>query len=85
MARGWESKTVEAQIETAREDAARSRGPAPTREEAEILRKKEGLLLSRTRVLQDLANARNERYRTILRDALSQLEQDLEALDNPQR
>jgi len=81
VARGWESKTVESQIETAQEDAARRRKPAPTRADAELQRKKEGLLLSRTRVQQDLAHARNEGYRKILRDALSKLEEDLAALE----
>lgn len=81
MARGWESKAVEAQIETAEGTKAKqAKGPLSPAEIA-LLRKKEGLLLSRTRVLQDLETARNHRYKKILQDALAQLESELAALE----
>ena len=81
MARGWESKTIESQIETAQDDVLKRSGPGLTRAEAELQRKKQGLVLSRTRVLKDLANARNERYRNMLKAALAKLEHDLAALE----
>ena len=81
MARGWESKTIEAQIETAREEEGKRARPALTRVEVELQRKRDGLLLSRSRVLHDLARARNERYRKMLSASLSKLEEDLAALE----
>ncbi len=80
MARGWESKTVEAQIETAEGEQRDYKRIPLNASEAEILRAREGLLLTRTRVLQDLERARHERYRQMLREALSQLERDLVCL-----
>jgi len=85
MARGWESKTIEIQIE----DAERGRGDSPVRaslkpEQLEILRKKEGLLLSQARVRRDLETARNARYQNILREALNHLERELAELEKGQ-
>jgi hypothetical protein len=82
MARGWESKTIESQIETAQDDALKRPRPVLTRVEADLQIKRQGLLLTRTRVLKDLANARNERYRNMLKAALGKLEEDLAALDS---
>jgi hypothetical protein len=80
MARGWESKSVEAQIETAEGGAGDQIKGRLSPAQADRLRKKEGLLLSRSRVLRDLETARNPRYRDILREALRHLERELEAL-----
>ena len=84
MARGWESKGVEAQIE----DAERGRA-APVRgylspEQAEICRKKEGILLSLARVRRDLETARNPRYQSILRQTLNHLLGQLTVLEKGQ-
>ncbi len=77
MARGWESKAVEAQIET-REAAG---GDAPAErldpQQLETLQKREGLLLSRARVLRDLETSQNPRYRKILQEALDYLDREL--------
>ena len=81
MARGWESKTVEIQIETAEGEHREYKKVPLSASEAEIRRTREGLLLSRTRVLRDLEKARHERHRQMLREALSQLERDLASLD----
>ena len=80
MARGWESKSVEAQIES-REDR-QSAGVAArlTLAQAETLRKKTGLLLARTRVLRDLETVQNARYRDTLNIALADLESKLAGL-----
>ncbi|HLJ14833.1 MAG TPA: hypothetical protein VKV15_10085 [Bryobacteraceae bacterium] len=83
MARGWESKSVESQIES-REQNQASRGHAQvTPEQSERLRIRESLLLSRTRVLHDLEEARNPRYRQVLRESLAFLETKLAELDKP--
>lgn len=80
MARGWESKSVESQQEEA-EERRRLAGLVPqSPEEIAREKEKESLLLSRTRVQQDLERSRNERHRGILRAALAHLEAKLAAL-----
>lgn len=81
MARGWESKSVEAQIEaTNNGDHDGSKGPMSP-EQADFLRKKEGLLLSRSRVSHDLEMARSPRYRDMLQEALRHLERELAEIE----
>jgi hypothetical protein len=81
MARGWESKSVESQIESreeSRRHAARTKVVNPM--EAERIRKRESLQMSRTRVLHDLTTANNPRYRKILEQALKHLDDKLAEL-----
>lgn len=81
MARGWESKSVESQIESreeSRRQTARTKVANPM--EAERIRKQESLQMSRTRVLHDLATANNPRYRKILEQALKHLDDKLAEL-----
>lgn len=80
MARGWESKAVEAQIETAEARAA-SNKTQRTPEEIEKARRRESLLLSRNRVLQDLQQSRDPRYQKMLNEALAHLDAQLAQLD----
>jgi hypothetical protein len=85
MARGWESKAVEAQIESAetlrgRSQAEAAHKAAHTLEKANASRKLDSLLLHRTRVLSDLTKCRDERYRKTLSDGLKYLEVQLTAL-----
>jgi hypothetical protein len=82
MARGWESKAVESQMETAANDNHDADKERLSPEQADLLRKREGLLLSRSRVLQDLEVARHPRYRDILLDALRHLETELAGLED---
>jgi hypothetical protein len=79
MARGWESKSVEAQIESAAETTSRPK-PQTSPEEIEKNRKREVLRLSRARVMHDLEVARNERYRAMLERALRDLDSQLGTL-----
>jgi hypothetical protein len=51
-----------------------------TREQLDLQRKLESLLLHRTRVLADLEKCTEERYRKTLADGLAYLEQQLTAL-----
>jgi hypothetical protein len=76
MARGWESKSVESQIESAR---ARSGTPRVhlTPEQVADERKRDGLLLQRTRILKQLEGCRDERYRKTLSEGLFYLEAQL--------
>jgi hypothetical protein len=80
MARGWESKSVESQIESAAKEIA-IREPELTPEELQILRDRENLELSRTRVKRELANSTNQRYQQMLRKALADLEAKLQKLE----
>jgi hypothetical protein len=79
MARSWEGKSIQAQIE-----AAKARHGIPTirltPEEAEMERKRESLLLHRTRIMHDLDKCNEEKYRTILTAGLAYLESRLTAL-----
>jgi hypothetical protein len=79
VARGWESKSIESQIESANRRRGESK-PRLTSEQAEVQRKRDSLLLHRTRVLSDLEKCSNERYRKTLTDGLAFLEQQLSAL-----
>ncbi len=76
MARGWESKSIEAQIESANLQRGETK-PQLTREKLDLQRKLESLLLHRTRVTADLARCTEERYRKTLADGLAYLEQQL--------
>jgi len=76
MARGWESKAVEAQ----QAEAAESRSPGKpllTPAQKVKLQEKDGLLLNRRRIAEQLENASYPRYRTMLQDALAELDQKL--------
>jgi hypothetical protein len=78
MARGWESKSVEAQIDMAEPRRTRVRPKAPSSPETlEIIRKKETILLSRTRVVRELGAAQNPRYQAVLKKALAELDAQL--------
>ena len=79
MARGWESKSIEAQIESANLRRGESK-PRLTREQIDLQSKLDSLLLHRTRVLSDLQKCTEERYRKTLADGLAYLEQQLAAL-----
>jgi hypothetical protein len=82
MARGWESKSVEAQIDMAQAHHHRSAvlENTPDPETLELIRQKESILLSRTRVLRELNTAQNPRYKAVLTKALADLDAKLSAL-----
>ena len=79
MARGWESKAVESQIEDVQ--ARQEAGPALTPEERERASKRSGLELSRRRVLHDLEATRSEVRRASLEQALAFLDEEIRKLD----
>ena len=81
MARGWESKSVEGQIDASQtgkknEGAAVNKGrhiirpPRPSRE-------KEALLLARTRLLNDIQSTENERYKLFLETSLAAVDKQI--------
>ena len=81
MARGWESKSIESQIESAESRRTQRASVRLTPEQTERQRQRESLELSRTRVLRDLAGATSARYRESLEAALRHLDEKLTALD----
>jgi hypothetical protein len=78
MARGWESKSVEAQ----QADAADRKSPGKilTSEQASRLRQLEGLRLSRQHALRQLEAARDPRRRSMLEQSLAELDRRMLAL-----
>jgi hypothetical protein len=79
MARGWESKSVEAQQAEVGEKSAKT-GARLTPEQAANAREKAGLLLSRQRVVQQLEASRDPRHRQMLEQALAELDEKLRAV-----
>lgn len=79
VARGWESKSVQGQIESAQARHGHFRVKL-TAEQAEIERKCDSLLLHRTRVMNDLENCSDSRYRKTLEGGLAFLEGQLAKL-----
>jgi hypothetical protein len=77
MARGWERKTVQAEIGLAAEPHAAPQGQAISRWTLDLQRKRESIMLSRARVMRDLENTRNPRYRAVLTKALADLDAQL--------
>ncbi|HWY21581.1 MAG TPA: hypothetical protein VNX26_10200 [Candidatus Acidoferrum sp.] len=73
MARGWESKSVELQQEDARSADEPKRHLTP--EQREIESRREGLKLSRSRILEQIQSTENPRYRKILEQALAALDE----------
>ncbi len=79
MARGWESKAVESQMESAQTES-KSSDHGPTVEQKTARRERDGLLLARSRVMQQLESSANERYRQSLQQALSELDEKIAKL-----
>jgi hypothetical protein len=79
MARGWESKSVEAQQEDAAGRTAPEK-PRLTREAAGRLREKENLRLALQSVVQQLERSHDARHRAMLEQALADLERKMQAL-----
>jgi len=82
MARGWESKAVEGQVQEFESKENRSKKLQLTRDQLEIRRKIEILLLSRSRVEKELQSSENPRYREQLVRALADLDAQLAKLKN---
>jgi hypothetical protein len=75
MARGWESKSVESQIEDAQSNAGR--GAPLTPEQREARRKLQGLELSRRRVLREIEETRSPNRKAALQQALEFLDAEI--------
>lgn len=79
MARGWESKSVEAQQEARERDSA-NRPAGVTPEEAANLDRRRTLELTRARAMADLAHATSPAHRQMLEAAIRALDDRLRGL-----
>ena len=77
MARGWESKSVESQQDSAFAARTTRMGERKTPEEIARETRRDSLMLTRTRVLHDLQTACNPRYRKQLEEALAHLDRQI--------
>ena len=80
MARGWESKAVEAQIEEKEKATAK---PVNTRTPDQIqhMMEKRTLELARAKVARELASSQNPRYAQMLQQSLDELDKKIAAID----
>lgn len=80
MARGWESKSVEAQIEAKPKFIAK---PVKTRtpDQVQHIIEKRNLELARAKVAHELASSQNPRYAQMLQRSLSELDKKIAAID----
>jgi hypothetical protein len=81
MARGWDSKSVEDQIDAANAEKSQKSRPRITADEREQMARRSGLLLARAKTLKDLEAAHDPRYRGMLERALADLDAQLAQTD----
>jgi hypothetical protein len=82
MARGWESKSVEEQMELAKSDRASQKSEKLSPQQLAVARKRETLLLSRKQVLAQLQASRSPVHRSMLEKALAELDKQLQQPDS---
>jgi len=80
MARGWESKSIEDQINASEDRKAAAAKRARTPEDIARDTRRQGLLLSRSKIVSDIENARDDRHRDALRQALDYIDAQIHAL-----
>jgi hypothetical protein len=78
MARGWESKSVESQMDAAEDRRAAAQQAKINEDELRLQRERESIELSKVRILRELEAARHPRHREQLAAALAHLEHQLE-------
>jgi hypothetical protein len=84
MARGWESKSVESQVEDKnRRESGSARRQASTAEARARAERKGTLELARARLRADFSASKVPAHRTMLQEALAALDREIAALDGP--
>jgi hypothetical protein len=81
MAKGWESKSVESQVQDSQSKGRTKRSEVLTPLQIDTRRRREVLILSRARVERDLQVSQDQRYRDLLTRALADIEAQLSALE----
>jgi hypothetical protein len=84
VARGWESKSVEAQIEEGNQPPEEKVRVDNSPEARAHRLRLESLRLSRSRLLDQLERARHEAHREMLQKGLSAIEREIEELSREQ-
>jgi hypothetical protein len=79
MARGWESKSVEAQQDAAAEGP--TKGAPLSADEIRTRTERATVMLARTRALSDLQHACAPAHRAMLEQAIADLDRRLKALE----
>ena len=81
MTKAWESKSVESQVQDSQAKGRGKRGEKLTPVQVDARRRREVLILSRSRVERDLQASQNQRYRDHLTRALADIEAQIAALE----
>jgi hypothetical protein len=81
MARGWESKAVEAQQQDASAGGAAGRLAPMTSAERSVMQRRRTLELARARTAADLQRSSSSAHRSMLEQALRALDEQIEAID----
>lgn len=79
MAKGWESKSAEA-LAGMFDVRVNTERNVPDPVTLNLIRQKESILLSRTRIVTELRSAQNPRYKELLNRTLADLDAKLAAL-----
>ena len=77
MARGWESKAVESEMEASQSERQETTKRRLTPEEAAVQRRKDTLLLARAHLQQQIQASQQARHQVMLQNALADLEKQL--------
>jgi hypothetical protein len=77
MARGWESKDVESQVEATQTPKHKPGSEPKTPEQLQREQQRKDLQLSRTRIANDLATATHPNHRKSLEAALAHLDKKI--------
>ena len=80
MARGWESKDVESQVEATQAPQQKQASGTKSPEQIQREQQRKDLQLSRTRVVNDLASATHPNHRKSLEAALAHLDKKISEL-----
>jgi len=81
MARGWESKDVESQVEEIEKAPAKSPSNQKSPEQIHNEQTRKDLQLSRTRIANDLESATHPNHKKSLEAALAHLDKKISDLD----
>jgi hypothetical protein len=83
MARGWESKSIENQIDEAEAKKEARRKQRLTPDEALYLQRKETLLRERARIVREMERAYMRRHLVMLERGLAHIDAELAKLEPP--
>lgn len=80
MARGWESKSIEQQ-QAEMVDQSKSAGPRLSPAQQKLHRQREGLLLARKRLADQLQSTSRPEHRRMLEQSLAEIDKQLSAFE----